>query len=128
LASLKIVRLPSQPIEVLIAVSILVSSIHVIKPIFTGKEMFITAGFGLIHGLAFADTLSNLQLDFKEMALSIFGFNLGIELMQIGIIVVVVPVLIILAKTKHYTVFRITGAILASVMAVFWIIERVLGS
>jgi hydrogenase/urease accessory protein HupE len=128
LASLKIVQLPSQPIEILIAVSILVSAIHAIKPIFAGKEMFIAAGFGLIHGLAFADTLSNLQLDFREMALSIFGFNLGIELLQIGIIAVIVPVLIVLAKTKNYDTFRITSAVLASIAAVFWIVERVNGS
>jgi HupE / UreJ protein len=127
LASLKIVELPSQPIEVLIAISILVSAIHVIKPIFTGKEVFIAAGFGLIHGLAFADTLSNLQLDFREMALSIIGFNLGIELMQVCIISAIVPVLIVLAKTKYYTIFRITSAVLAGVMAVFWIVERVNG-
>ena len=45
-----ILRLPSQPIEVLIAISILVSAIHAIRPIFPNREMYVAAGFGLIHG------------------------------------------------------------------------------
>ena len=58
LAAFGIVRVPSRPIEVLIAVSILVSAIHALRPIFPGKEAAIAAFFGLIHGLAFAATLS----------------------------------------------------------------------
>src|SRR5271165_3502823 len=57
LAAFGIVRVPSRPIEVLIAVSILVSAIHALRPIFPGKEAGIAAYFGLIHGLAFAATL-----------------------------------------------------------------------
>jgi hypothetical protein len=56
------VKLSGQPVEILIAVSILVSAIHAMRPIFPGKKTFIAAGFGLIHGLAFATVLSNLEL------------------------------------------------------------------
>ncbi|HEV2380751.1 MAG TPA: HupE/UreJ family protein [Terriglobia bacterium] len=51
LAALGFVRVPSRPIEVLIAVSILVSAIHALRPLFPGKEAGIAAFFGLIHGL-----------------------------------------------------------------------------
>jgi hypothetical protein len=132
LGATKLVQLPSQPIEVVIAFSILVSAIHAIRPIFAGKEMFISVGFGLIHGLAFADTLTNLNLDFREMALSILGFNVGIELMQVFVIAITIPFLIWLSSRNttfygflFYTIFRITGAILASIAAVFWIVERI---
>lgn len=56
------VKLPIQPVEVLIAISILVSAVHAIYPLFFGKEMYVAAGFGLVHGLAFATVLSNLNL------------------------------------------------------------------
>lgn len=118
--------LPSKLIEVLIAVSILVSAIHAIKPIFPNKETYIALGFGLIHGLAFANTLENLNLDITKMLLSILGFNIGIEIMQLAVIVAVIPWLILLSRTSFYSVFRVGGAILAGIAAIGWIIERLL--
>jgi hypothetical protein len=120
-------RLPSQPVEVLIAVSILVSAIHAWRPLFPGRESWVAAGFGLVHGLAFADTLTNLQLDVGPMALSILGFNLGIELMQLGIITLVIPGLLLLSRTSRYGAVRISGAVLSGMAALAWIAERLSG-
>ncbi|AUD07161.1 hypothetical protein CWM47_04495 [Spirosoma pollinicola] len=125
--SLGWVRLPSQPVEMLIAVSILVSAVHAVRPIFPGREAWIAAGFGLIHGLAFSSTLANLQLDAGPMALSILGFNVGIELMQLFIIVLTIPWLMLLSRTQVYSVFRLTAAFLAAVAASAWVIERITG-
>ncbi|QKZ15682.1 HupE/UreJ family protein [Spirosoma sp. KUDC1026] len=124
LGSLNWVRLPSQPVEVLIAVSILVSAVHAIRPLFPGRETWVATGFGLVHGLAFADTLTNLQLDAGPMALSILGFNLGIELMQLLVITLTIPWLIMLSRTPAYRYVRVGGALLAGVAAAAWIIER----
>jgi HupE / UreJ protein len=122
-------RLPSQPIEVLIAISILLSAIHAIRPIFPHRETFVAAGFGLIHGLAFAHTLSNLKLDATAMTLSILGFNIGIELQQLWVVVWTVPSLLFLSKqSKIYDFIRIGGAILAGIAAIAWIFERVSGN
>ncbi|MFT4152556.1 HupE/UreJ family protein [Parafilimonas sp.] len=117
-------RLPSQPIEVLIAVSILVSAIHALRPLFPGREMYIAAGFGLIHGLAFAGTLTALKLSGWYMVLAIFGFNIGIELMQLFVILITVPWLIILSRIKGYRILRITGALFTIIVSLAWIIER----
>lgn len=122
--SLGWVRLPSQPIEILIAVSILISAIHAVRPLFPGREAWIAAGFGLIHGLAFASTLANLKLDTGPMALSILGFNLGIELMQLFIIGLTIPWLILLSHTPAYPYVRVIGALLAGTAAIAWIVER----
>ncbi len=121
------VKLPGQPIEILIALSIMVSAIHAVRPLFPGKETWIAAGFGLIHGLAFANTLANLSLDTGRMALNILGFNIGIELMQLAIIAVTIPWLILLSRTPYYTYLRNTGAIFAGLAAVAWTAERVTG-
>ena len=121
-------RLPSQPIEVLIAVSILVSALHVLKPIFPNREAVVAAGFGLIHGLAFANTLSDLQLDATAMTLSILGFNIGIELQQLFVVLLIVPSLVLLSqKPKIYAFIRIGGAVLAAVTAIAWILQRISG-
>ena len=77
--------MPSRPIEVLIAVSILVSAAHALPPFF-GREAVISAFFGLIHGLAFVTTLGELGLGRWERVASIFGFNLGIETMRLIVV------------------------------------------
>lgn len=118
-------RLPPQPVEILIAFSILVSAVHAIKPIFPGKEMYVAAGFGLIHGLAFATILANLKLNAGTMALSILGFNLGIEAMQLFVVLITIPWLILLSQTPLYQYVRIGGAIISGIVAIAWILERV---
>ncbi|MXV15818.1 HupE/UreJ family protein [Hufsiella ginkgonis] len=128
IGSTGIVHFPVKPIEILIAVSILVSAAHAFRPLFPGKELFIAAGFGLIHGMAFAESLVSLDLDAGSLALSILGFNLGIELMQLLIIVITIPWLIILSRNRTYKEVRVGGAIFAGIAAVAWIIERVSGS
>ena len=118
-------KLPSQPIEIMIAVSILVSAIHAVRPVFPGKEIYIAAGFGLVHGLAFASVLSNLNLGALEMATSILGFNIGIELMQLFVILCTIPWLIVLSQNSYYRWIRIAGAVAAMIASIAWIAERV---
>lgn len=127
LGALGWVHLPSQPVEVLIAVSILVSAVHAVRPVFVGREAWVAAGFGLVHGLAFAGALAQLNLEAGPMALSILGFNLGIELMQLLIIALTLPWLMLLARTPTYRAVRVGGAGLAAVAAAGWVAERLTG-
>jgi hypothetical protein len=127
IGAMGIFHFPSRIIEMLIAASILISAIHALKPLFPGKEMLIAAGFGLIHGMAFAQTLTALNLDGLRMALSILGFNLGIELMQLFIIAITMPWLIVLSRNNAYTSLRIAGAVFAIIASVAWMIERISG-
>jgi hypothetical protein len=120
-------HLPSQLVEVLIAFSILISAIHAIYPLFPGKEAYVAAGFGLIHGLAFASILVNLNLDTSAMVLSILGFNIGIELMQLFVIGITVPWIILLSQSSAYQYVRNLLAVLAGIAAIAWISERITG-
>ena len=116
--------IPSQPIEALIAVSILVSAVHALRPIFPGREVWVAGGFGLVHGMAFSFTLAELQLSTSQMALSLLGFNLGIEAMQLIVIALTIPWLMLLVRTPVYAAFRTLGALIATVAAVGWLLER----
>ena len=111
-------------IETLIAVSILVSSLHAWRPLFAGKEAWIAAGFGLIHGMAFAEALSGLNFDHCTLVLSLLGFNVGIEAMQLLIIAIALPPFLLLSPMPAYAAVRITGASFAMVCAIGWILER----
>jgi HupE / UreJ protein len=109
LAALGFVHVPDRPVEALIAVSILVSALHALRPIFPGREAWIAAFFGLIHGLAFAATLGRLGLETWERLAGVFAFNLGIETMQIIVVAVTLPSLMFLSRTSAYPSLRIGG-------------------
>jgi hypothetical protein len=124
IATLARLHISSQPVEALIAVSIIVSAVHALRPIFPGREVWVAGGFGLIHGTAFSFTLAELNLNRSQTAVSLLGFNLGIELMQIVIIALVIPALIVFAQTQAYPAIRITGAVMALVAAIGWLGAR----
>jgi hypothetical protein len=128
LAAFGVVHVPSRPIEVLIAVSILISAVHALRPIFPGREARIAAFFGLIHGLAFASTLSELGLGRWERLAGILSFNLGIETMQLAVVAATLPSLILMSRTRAYPWLRIGGALFAGVASLGWIVERLLGA
>ena len=127
LGALGWVRLPVVVVESAIALSILVSAVHALIPIFRGKEVAIAGGFGLMHGLAFAATLTDFGLDRLILGLSILGFNLGIEAAQILLILLVMPCLVVLARTWISGTIRTVGAVLIGIAAVAWFTERALG-
>ncbi len=126
LAAFGLVSVPSPPIEVLIALSILISAAHALRPLFPGREPGIAAFFGLIHGLAFAATLGQLGLGRWERVASILGFNLGIETMQLLVVAATMPSLVLLSRTRAYSVLRIGAALFAGFASLGWIAERLL--
>ncbi|MBH24228.1 MAG: hypothetical protein CMH57_07220 [Myxococcales bacterium] len=121
-----LVRLPSAPVEILIAASILVSAGHAVRPLFPRNEAWIAAGFGLIHGLAFATEFAHLWSDGSALMLGLLGFNLGIEAMQLGVVALLAPSLIVLAGTRAYTALRLAGVAFAIIAAGGWLLERTL--
>jgi HupE / UreJ protein len=121
------INVPAQPIELLISISILVSAMHAFRPVFGGKELWIALGFGLIHGLAFAETLSNLELDLPQLILSLLGFNLGIEAMQICVIGLCVPALMLISQCAVNGKIRCVFATMVAIAALAWLGERISG-
>ncbi len=125
-ATLGWVSVPVRWVESAVAASILVTAVHVWRPLFPGRETALAATFGLIHGLAFAETLAGLQFDSMTLAVSLLGFNLGIEAMQLLIVAAVMPLLLGAAQTRYYHGLRKAGAVLAAVCACIWLGERAL--
>lgn len=127
LGTFQVLSFPQQPIEILIAISILVTAVHAIKPIFPEKEKLIAGIFGLIHGAAFASTLTELKLDGGTLALSLFGFNLGIEVMQLLIVLLCIPAIFLFCYSSSQNEFRIAGGVIASIAASGWLVQRISG-
>ena len=117
--------LPGAVVETLIAVSILVTAGHALRPLFPGREALIAGTFGLVHGLAFAITLDGFGVDGPSLAIGVLGFNLGVEAMQLIVLVVTIPWLLQIARHGGaYRCVRILGAACAGIASLAWIAER----
>lgn len=86
--------------------------------------MLIAARFGLVRGLAFALLISDLGLDRGSLVATLLGFNLGIELTQLLVVALMMPSLVVLARTPLYPAFRIGVAVIGLVFSVSWMLER----
>lgn len=124
LASLGIVNLPSRWVESIIAFSIGLAAYHNIKPIFMGKEWVIAFVFGLFHGFGFATVLSELGFKGENLSLSLLGFNIGVELGQIVIILLIFPILYLIRKSKLYPKLLVWLSVLLMVISLYWLVER----
>jgi hypothetical protein len=124
LATLGLIHLPTQLVESLIALSILVSAVHALRPIVPGGEALIAGGFGLVHGLAFATLLGDLGLSGGALVSSLLGFNLGIELTQLLVVALVMPSLYLLSRSASYVAVRMSVALLGIVLSGAWFLER----
>jgi hypothetical protein len=124
LAALGYLSVPTRIVESLIALSILVSGAHAIRPIMRGGEIWIATGFGLMHGLAFAAQLGGLDLSRGSLLTELTGFNLGIELTQLIVVALVMPSLMALSRTRLYPAVRTILAGCGIVLASAWLAER----
>ncbi|MGI5460149.1 HupE/UreJ family protein [Streptomyces sp. CA-249302] len=116
--------IPAQPVEAFIAFSILVGAVHAIRPIFPGREAVVAGVFGLGHGLAFSLTLAEMNLSTKQLALSLAGFNFGIECMQLLLVLLALPSLICLTRLRRHAAVRATCAALTAAAALGWLVDR----
>jgi len=114
--------------EILIAAGIIIAGLHALRPVVSGKEIYLAALFGLIHGTVFVENMVQVNLEPENTTWQILGFNLGIELMQLFIIGVTIPWLLVLSYNNTFTFFRVTGAIVFTVAALGWIVEQISGT
>ena len=120
-----LIRPPAQIVEVLIAVTILLTAIDNIRAFIPGPRSVVAFAFGLIHGFGFASALGALDVSGWQMAVALLGFNLGIEAGQAVLALAVAPALFLVRKPARRLHVLPTGvSILAGMMAVWWIVER----
>jgi hypothetical protein len=83
--------------------------------------------FGLVHGLGFAGALGLDRELSGSLLWSLLVFNVGIEAVQLGIILVVFPLLALLRRRSPRVGAWVTGAVAAgvAVMGLLWFVERV---
>jgi hypothetical protein len=125
LATLQVVSLPARISESAIAMSVMLAALNNLFPIIRASRWIVAFCFGLVHGFGFASVLTDLGLPRGALAVALVGFNLGVELGQIAIVGVFLPLAYFLRRTWLYrdvVLIGGSGAIVA--VAALWFIER----
>ena len=133
LSVLELVRLPQGPVEAVIALSILFLARELVMPeesrsaLTRGRPWIMALLFGLLHGFGFAGALADIGLPRDQLALSLFLFNIGIEIGQI-VIIAALLVLLWVARRIAGSIVQAERAFIYAMgsLAAFWTIDRIL--
>lgn len=119
--------LPGRLVESVIAASILFVAVDNAVRLDPPRRYLVTFAFGLIHGLGFASVLRPL-LPPEDVVLPLLAFNLGVELGQLGLVLVFLPLLYALVRAVGAARYRRTVLPIAAValggVALVWLLER----
>jgi hydrogenase/urease accessory protein HupE len=128
LAALNIITPPARLIEPAIALSIVYVGVDNLM-VGRGRDVraWIAFAFGFIHGFGFANVLREMNLPSRALGWSLFSFNVGVEIGQLLVVVVVASVLIALRSRNEAAGRRLAfaGSLAVIVLGAFWFIQRV---
>lgn len=136
LAALGIVNIPARIVEPLIAISITciaIDNIFQLRRADTNVDtawkhrVAATFAFGLLHGFGFAGALGTLNVRGVQLATGLLGFNIGVELGQLVIVLCLAPIVIMVSKKfpEPSRTMRIAGSIAIGLAGLFWFVQRI---
>jgi len=118
------VTLPSRFVESVIALSILVVVVDNFYSLLGKYKWSAVFVFGLFHGLGFASVLEDMTVDFQARVLALIGFNIGVEIGQLVIVLAVFPVLYLLRTHSYLNVVLRPASAVIGVVACWWLVQR----
>ncbi len=133
LSALDVVHVQQRPVEILIALSIGIVAWEVVRlanderTTFKRLPVIMAASFGLLHGLGFAGALRELGLPQGAIPLSLFSFNIGIEIGQLAFLAVaLIPLALVSSSDAWSRRFRTVSAYVIGSLAFYWVLTRML--
>lgn len=123
LATFSVLILPSRLTESLIALSIAYVAAENLFNFRAMKRYYITFLFGLIHGFGFSSVLREMDLPRPSLALSLFSFNVGVEIGQITFVLLLFPLLQDLVKSGWKSLKPAVSIVIAC-LAAYWFVQR----
>ena len=132
LAALGVVRFPSAPIEVLIALTILALAVELARgpdappSALRRRPWAVAFGFGLLHGFGFAGALAEIGLPEQEIPLALFSFNVGIEAGQLAFVALVLALRALFAPLSRLAPPWLARAPITAMgaLAAYWCLDR----
>jgi len=134
LAALNVVVIPSSVVEPAIAASIVFVAVENFFSRDIDRRWRVAFVFGLIHGFGFAGALRDVGLPPNAVATALAAFNVGVEIGQVAIVSIVVPMLIALdrlmtpdrAKPLRASSLVYALSVLIGLLGSYWLLTRVL--
>jgi hydrogenase/urease accessory protein HupE len=135
LATLDVVRLPPRVVEPLIAASIVYVAIENLWALRSAAaraqavrhRWVLTFAFGLVHGFGFAGVLAALHLPRSGIAAALVTFNVGVEIGQICIVAVALPLLARLRRARGFDPAGVRAvSACVGVLGLLWLVQRLL--
>lgn len=115
----------SQWVEVVIAASVALAALNNLYPV-VRRLSWMTFVFGLIHGFGFAGVLGELGVPADQAVPTVLAFNLGVEIGQLSIVLLVLPPLMVARNYRWYSkVVMPVLSLMVALVAILWVIERV---
>lgn len=127
LATLEVIQLPSRIVETAIAATIVYVAIENFWIKETKYRWMLTFCFGLIHGFGFAGVLRELSLPTQGLVRSLVGFNVGVELGQLVIVLALFPILTFVTKMKYRLYVQNTISAMIALCGFCWFFDRAFG-
>jgi hypothetical protein len=128
LAALGRVSLPPTLVEPAIAATIAVAAVDNLRGVFGRWRGVVTFLFGLVHGFGFAGVLREVDLPTLDFGWALLRFNLGLELGQLAIVALVVPLLFLARRRGGYERWVLRGGSASAMgIALLWFMERTTG-
>ena len=125
LAVLGFITLPSRLIESTIAASVVIAALNNLYPLIEKRLWIVAFLFGLVHGLGFANVLTDLALPKPALAVSLVSFNLGVEAGQLTIVAAFLPLAYLTRRSWLYPRLVVgAGSLGIAAVASVWLIER----
>jgi HupE / UreJ protein len=128
LAALGVVNMSAALVEPAIAASVAIAALDNLWPVFGRGRASIAFALGLLHGFGFSSALSDLGLRGAALLEALLSFNVGVELGQLALIALFLPVAFALRNARAYEFVLVRGGSLAiAALALVWFAERVVG-
>ena len=128
LAALNLVTPPARLIEPAIALSIVyVGADNILAKGGRDVRAWIAFTFGFIHGFGFANVLREMDLPRRALGWSLFSFNIGVEIGQLFVVVVVATTFAMLREKSEWSRRHLAfaGSIVVIAAGAFWFVQRV---
>jgi hypothetical protein len=128
LAALDMVTPPPTVIEPAIALSIVfVGADNLVRGGGRDVRALIALTFGLVHGFGFANVLREFGLPREALGWSLFSFNVGVEIGQLFIVLVVATALALVRRRSEMAGMRLAsaGSLIVVAAGTYWFVQRV---
>ncbi|MEX1049024.1 MAG: HupE/UreJ family protein [Akkermansiaceae bacterium] len=128
LAAANILQLHGEWVEPVIALSLIVVALENLRPVRktrAGLRLLLVFGFGLIHGLGFADALSVWLGPGEGFLTSLLAANLGVEVAQVAVLIAAWCLTLGWHRSRFYPPARVVGCLVIALAGGFWLVERI---